>query len=109
MTDLSIITRRFAARLRAEFAFEIEQDAGAFKRHVVALLRAELPPRPGRPRAELVTRAVQMRTQGTSWREIYLECLPDEIVGPESRQLAQSRLRSAVRARRTTRRHDHGS
>lgn len=104
VTDLRAITREFAARLRVEFASEIEQEAGAFKRRVVRLLKAELPPGPGRPYAEVVTRAMQMRMQGKSWREIYANCLPEKIAGPDSLQLAQSRLRSAVRARRNTRR-----
>lgn len=99
MRDLRATTREFAARLRAEFASEIEQDARGFKRRVLGFLKGELPPGPGRPCEEIVTCAARMRTEGRNWQEIYAVCLP-HVAEPDSRHLAQSRLRSAVRARR---------
>lgn len=97
--DLCTTVRRFANLLCLDFASEIERDAGEFKRRVIRLLKGALPPGPGRPCAKLVTRATYMRTKGKSWQEIYAECLSGIISAPESRQLQQSRLRSAVRAR----------
>jgi hypothetical protein len=104
MRDLRATTQEFAALLRIEFAPEIEQDAHGFKRRVLGFLKAELPPRPGRPRTEAVTHATEMLAQGKTWRQIYAECLPRNILGHDSRQLTQYRLRCAVRSRRNVRR-----
>jgi hypothetical protein len=98
--DLRTLVQEFGGLLRREFATEIERDARGFKGRVLVFLKAELPGRPGRPRAETVTRAAEMKTQGKSWQQIYAECLQESPGEPEFRQLAQSRLRSAVRARR---------
>jgi hypothetical protein len=98
--ELRAKIQEFGRLLRHDFAAEIERDARRFKRRVVWLLGAELPPGPGRPRRKAVTLAIELRGQGKSWQQIYLECLPKSLVGAEL-QLAQSGLRSAVRSRRT--------
>ena len=103
LKELSTIVREFAHRLRLEFAPDIERDAGEFKRRVIRLLKADLPPGPGRPRTEIVTRAAEMRTQGKTWQQVYAECLSHVVGSSDSRQLAQSRLRCAVRSRRAVR------
>jgi hypothetical protein len=106
--DLRTMMREFAARLLAEFALEIERDPRGFKERALRLLRQNLPPRPGRPCDGQITRAAMMRAQGKDWREIYAACLPNTLL-PESRQVAQSRLRSAVRSRGNARkRRKHG-
>ena len=104
MPSLPTTIQRFARRLRREFRREIERDAHEFKRHLVRLLKAELPPGPGRPRTEPVTHAAEMLAEGRTWRQIYAECLPHDIGGSDSRQLTQYRLRCAVRSRRNMRR-----
>lgn len=91
--------RNFARQLRADFPAEIERDPRGFRTRVLRLLRAALPVKSGRPRSEPVTRAAEMRAQGKSWRAIYAACIPLHVIG-DSRILAQSRLRSAFRARR---------
>jgi hypothetical protein len=101
--DPKALTQQFAALLRIEFASEIEKDPRRFKRLVLGLLKAELPPRPGRPPSEAVTRAIEMLEQGKSWRKIYSKCLPPTS-SQDSRQLSQYRLRCAVRSRRSGRR-----
>jgi hypothetical protein len=98
--DLHATTREFATYLRLEFASEIKQDAHAFKQRVLGFLRSELPPGPGRPRAEAVTLAAEMLAQGETWPQIYAKCLPRDIGERDSRQLSQYRLRCAVRSRR---------
>jgi transcriptional regulator with XRE-family HTH domain len=77
--------------------------AGEFKRRVVRRFKAEVPPRPSRPRTELVTRPAEMRRQGKTWQQVYAECLPHVIGTSDSRQLAQYRLRCEVRSRRKPR------
>ena len=104
MRDLLATTQEFASLLRLEFASEIERDAHGFKRRVLGLLKAELPPRPGRPRSEAVTHATELLAQGKAWQQIYAECLPHDIGGHDSRQLMQYRLRCAVRSRRNAHR-----
>lgn len=97
--ELRVALLKFTLHLRREFAEEIEADPQTFKRRAIWFLKRGLPPGPGRPYDAAVTRAVKMRAQGNSWRAIYTECLP-ACLNADSRQLAQSRLRSAVRARR---------
>ena len=99
---LDALVRSFALQLTVDFGLEIEQEPRAFRKRVLRLLGAALPVKNGRPQLETVKRAVQMRGQGSSWRAIYTVCIPHTIAG-DSRQLAQSRLRSAVRARRRRR------
>ena len=100
LRDLRTVVQEFGDLLRREFATEIEHDASRFKRDAVCFLRAALSPGPGRPRSEAVTLAIELRTQGKSWQAAYAQCIPSSLVD-DPRQLAQSRLRSAVRARRT--------
>jgi hypothetical protein len=97
--ELASVVERFARELRGKFPDEIESAPRAFKRRVIRSLRAALPPGPGRPCAAAVSLAVQMRAQGSSWSVIYAMCIPSTLAR-DSRQLAQLRLRSAVRARR---------
>ena len=93
------IVQDFDERLKHDFATEIESDTLGFNRRVIRALNSELPPRPGRPCIAVVSRAVEMRARGQSWQQIYAVCLASDEE-PSFRQLAQSRLRSAVRARR---------
>lgn len=97
--DLEKTIQDFSARLHSEFREAITHDPHGFKRRVVSLIRASLALKSGRPRSEIVTRAVSMHQQGKSWAEIYSSCLPLDS-GAAVRQLDQSRLRTAVRARR---------
>lgn len=93
--------RKFAACLKCDFAEAVACDPAAFKKQVVRLLRRELPPGPGRPLSEAVTRATEMRTQVQPWSSIYRQCIPGlGELGPGDRSLAMLRLRTAVRARR---------
>jgi hypothetical protein len=104
LKDLPTRVRVFAHCLRIDFASDIERNAGEFKRRVIRLFKAELHPKPGRPRTEHVTRASEMRRQGKTWQQVYAECLRHVIGTSDSRQLAQYRLRCAVRSRCKTRR-----
>jgi hypothetical protein len=102
--NLEKTIRAFALRLKRDFAAELARDARAFKRRCVHLLRADLPPGPGRPLERSVTLALTMRDQGKDWREIYPLCIENcAALDPPSRQLAQHRLRDSCRARRNTR------
>jgi hypothetical protein len=96
--DLGALVQEFGDLLRREFAANIERDARGFKRDALCLLRAALSPGPGRPRSEAVTLAIELRAQGKPWQAIYSQCIPSALVD-DARQLAQSRLRSAVRSR----------
>lgn len=98
MKNLRSTVRKIVNELRRDFAADLERDASRFKRRVIALLQAELPPRPGRPRLKHVCLAVAMRERRESWRGVYAACVPQELHG-DSRQLAEVRLRAAVRAR----------
>jgi len=96
---LATAVRRFILQLRSEFGAEIERDPRGFRIRVIRLLTTALPLKNGRPRLENVTRAHEKWRQGKNWREIYTVCIPPGLSG-DSLVLAQSRLRSAVRARR---------
>jgi hypothetical protein len=97
--ELAEAVRRFASQLCAHFREEIEREPRAFKLRAIRLLKSALPPGPGRPCVAIVSQATEMRARGQSWQQIYAVCL-GSCVEPHFRQLAQSRLRSAVRARR---------
>jgi hypothetical protein len=104
LPELEMALRRFATRLRRDYAAEIARDARGFKKDVVRLLRRELPPGPGRPPDEAVTRATNMRAKDQPWATIYCQCIPGYgSLNPGDRQLAASRLRTAVRSRRNRR------
>ena len=104
LRELRATIREFAHQLRLEFSSDINRDAGEFKRRVIAFLKAELPPGRGRPRTMIVSRAAEMRIEGKTWQQVYAECLSHVVDGSDSRQLAQYRLRCAVRSRRNARR-----
>jgi hypothetical protein len=91
--------REFVKQVRHEFGYEMQHDSRGFRKRMLRLLRSALPVTHGRPRLEAVSRAAEMQAQGNSWRAIYAVCIPEAITA-DSRQLAQSRLRSAVRSRR---------
>jgi hypothetical protein len=55
-----------AARLRADFALQIDHDASEFKSLSVRLLRRSLPPGPGRPHRTIVTEALRLEAAGTT-------------------------------------------
>jgi hypothetical protein len=103
--NLAATIRRFVMKLQREHALEIERDARGFKRRAVSCFRRFLPPGAGRPCDEAISRADDLRGAGRPWREIYQLCVPGfSALDSTARQVAQSRLRSAVRSRRNIRR-----
>jgi len=91
----------FTKSLRHDYAPEVARDARVFKRRVVELVRRGLPPGPGHPRDDVVTRAVELRAQHKSWCYVYRQCIPGfSHLSDEIQQLARIRLRSAVRSRK---------
>ena len=98
------LTRRirdFTDLLRRDYAREIARDVPGFKRNVVRMVRLGLPPGPGRPADGMVTLAVRLRARGVPWMRVYWECIPGFAeLGDGIRQLAMTRLRTAVRSRR---------
>lgn len=102
--DLDRAVCSFAARLKRKFAAEIVQDQRAFKKAALHLLRLHLPPGPGRVPEAAVTKAIELRSLGTPWQDIYPVCIPDYTsLTPAGRSEAASRLRTARRARINTR------
>lgn len=94
----------FASLLKIHFANLISEDPTEFKKVVLHLVRRELPPGRGRPCDDAVTRASDLLATGKPWQKIYPSCIPDfKYLDPASRQVAQSRLRCAVRSRRNAR------
>jgi hypothetical protein len=92
--------RDFTDSLRRDHSRAIDADARGFKHRVLRLVRLSLPPGPGRPSKEMITRAVELRAQDRPWLEVYRECIPGfPGLGEGLRQLAMTRLRSAVRSR----------
>ena len=92
-----------AARLRRDFAPRIAQDPRKFKRLAVSYLKNYLPPGPGRPPEDAITKAMQLRKQGLEWKQIYPQCIPDHAQPiPAVRRQAESKLRGACRSRRNT-------
>jgi hypothetical protein len=80
-----------------------DKFARDFKRYAVFQLKRNLPPGPGRPPYEAVTKAIQLRSQGMSWDAVYLECIPGFKGLPSGkRQVLKSELRSRCRSRRNT-------
>ena len=99
--SLDTFAHNFARRLRQEFPEAIANSPRDFKKQVIRLIRRELPPRPGRPLDEAVTRATEMRAKGQPWSTIYCQCIPGyDSLDPGDRQLTASRLRTAMRTRR---------
>jgi hypothetical protein len=97
--DLLTLVQGVVRHLSVNFVSDIERNASDFKRRVIRFFRSELPSRHGRPRIDTVTRAAETPNQEKTWQQIYVECLAHDMSGPDSRQVAQSRLRSAVRVR----------
>lgn len=95
--------RAYASELRAEFSREIARDERAFKKRVVRLIKDHLPPGPGRPPGQAITRAADLRRKGKTWQQIYAVCLLD-APDQNSRRIAQWQLRDAVRKRLGVRR-----
>jgi len=98
--QLEAAVRTFAIKLCREYVSEIETDPCGFKQRAKSLLGCYLPPHPGRPRKESVTRACELKRQRLLWPEIYAECIPayKSLAWPV-RRLEIARLRNAVRAR----------
>ncbi len=100
MARLAQRVREFTDALRRDYGREIHRNPRAFKHQVVRLVRLGLPPGPGRPPDEAITRAIQLRERGTPWLEVYRKCIPNFAdLGDGDRQLAMTRFRSAVRSR----------
>ena len=98
--ELGLTICRFAKRLRHNCASEIAADPWGFKRKAKRLLGLYLPPGPGRPRKETITRAHELNRQGTPWPEIYSQCIPQYAsLRWRERRLEIGRLRNGVRAR----------
>lgn len=104
MKGLSRQVRDFTDSLRHDYADAIASDPRLFKHRVLRMVRLGLPPGPGRPSKKMVTRAAELRAQNRPWLEVYRECIPGlPGLGEGFRQLAMTRLRSAVRSRRKRR------
>ena len=100
MKELGLAIRQFAKRLSRDYASEIAADPWGFKRKAKGLLGLYLPPGPGRPRKETITRAHELHRQRTAWSEIYSQCIPNYAsLRWKERRLEIGRLRNGVRAR----------
>ena len=98
--ELGPTIRQFAKRLRHGYASEIAADPWGFKRKAKRLLGQYLPPGPGRPRKETITRAHELHCHRTPWPEIYSQCIPNYAsLRWGERRLEIGRLRNGVRAR----------
>jgi hypothetical protein len=101
----------FAYRLREFFAPQMADDARAreFKKYAVLRLKTNLPPGPGRPPDAAITKAIQLRDQGTSWDGVSEACIPGFAELPRGkRQVLKSQLRDRCRSRRNTARRRKG-
>jgi len=89
-----------AASLIVQFAPQTIEDERWLKQSAPWLLRCALPPKPGRPRDEEITRAVEMRAQGKSWATINADpkCIDPNLMGAD-RQLALYNLHKSVWSR----------
>jgi hypothetical protein len=98
--QLDAAVRAFAIKLCREYAGEIDADPCGFKQRAKRLIGCYLPPYPGRPRKESVTRACELKRQRVLWPEIYAKCIPEykSLTWPV-RRLEIARLLNAVRAR----------
>ena len=95
---------QFVAKVRRDFPSEIAEDPRAFKRHVVGLIRAGLPPRPGRPRDPRTDAACEMVAQGKSVSEVLKAQIPDfEKLDTYTQMLAKKGLYQALGRRRRER------
>jgi hypothetical protein len=99
--DLARAMRQIGARLRRDFAEQIEQDRRKFKKRAIHYLKRCLPPFPGRPPEASLTKAIELRNAGMEWKAIYPQCIPDHSqLPPAVRRQAESNLRAACRSRR---------
>ena len=107
--DVAADVRRIAARLKRDYADEIARDAARFKKHVLGLIRQELPPRPGRPNNPRIDQALAMVSQGKSIKQVLRHQVPGfDNMDTYSRYLAEKGLRTAIARRRRRRPHPRG-
>ncbi|SRR5712692_6295662 len=89
------LVSEFVCQALLSCAPEIKKNPRAFRKNLIRDLTRELSHTlqlpMGRPCKEVVTRAAEMRKQGKSWQQIYVQ--------HHVPQTEQTRLRSAVRAR----------
>jgi len=85
----------FVCQALLSYAPEIKKNPRAFRKNLIRDVTRELSRTlqlpMGRPCKDAVTQAAEMRKQGKSWQQIYLQ--------HHAPQTEQTRLRSAVRAR----------
>ena len=94
--------RKFAARLRRDFAGEIARDPAGFKKHVLKLIRRELPPKRGRPNDPRLDAAARMVQKGKSVRDVLRLQIPGfDRLDTYGRYLAEKGLRAGVARRKS--------
>lgn len=99
--SLPSVMRLIASDLMQRFSTMIAADPTRFKKQVVYYLKRNLPPGPGRPAEDAITKAMELRTQGHSWQFIYQLCIANHLhLPPAERRVAQDNLRAACRSRR---------
>src|SRR5438034_9741259 len=104
MSRLELTLRKFAARLRSDFADDIAHDPAGFKKQVIRLVRHELPPRPGRPNDPRIDAALAMVRQGKSIKQVLRRQIPGfDKMDAYGRYLAEKGLRAAIARRRNQR------
>src|SRR5258708_5068764 len=92
-SPLEQTVRKFASRLRSDFAEEITRDPAGFRKQVIRLMRRELPPRPGRPNDPRVDVALVMISQGKSVKQVLRRQIPGfDQMDTYSRYLAEKGL-----------------
>jgi hypothetical protein len=98
---IELETQQFARRIcRTHPRAFTHVNATATKEAVIRQIRATLPPHPGRPRMDSVTRAWEMKRLGVEWRAIYPQCISGFVTLTwKERRKEIARLRNAVRAR----------
>lgn len=103
--ELEHAVKRFAQRLRNDYAGEIAADPRKFKKWVVNPVRRNFLPFAGRPAEGAITRAIELRRQGREWKDIYPVSIDNHgVLAPAMRRQAEANLRAAVRSRRNARR-----
>jgi hypothetical protein len=99
--NLPRVMKRIAADLMRRFPLMISEDPKRFKKQAVYHLKRNLPPRPGRPMEDAISKAIEMRNQGYPWKQIYPVCIANHaVLPPAERRVAQDNLRAARRSRR---------
>jgi hypothetical protein len=98
--ELRQLSAVFAAELKRRFEEQIARDARGFKKTLLSTLKRMLPPGPGRLPVAAITKAIQMRKLGRTWKDIYPATIPNySELGRAERHLAESNLRAACRSR----------